>query len=137
LIALIVDLIARRLVRSAHDCADGGLAVTLAECCFDSGGIGADVAIAGAPADGGVDRLAATLFGESASRIIVAVDPTRTADVLAAARAAGVPATRIGRTGGNAIRISVDGQPAIDCAVSDAEARWRSSLASRIAGRAA
>src|SRR6185295_6682256 len=94
LIALIVDLIARRFVRSAHDCADGGLAVTLAECCFDSGGIGADVALAGAPSDGGVDRLAATLFGESASRIIVAVDPARTADVLAAARTAGVPATR-------------------------------------------
>ena len=33
------------LIRSAHDCSDGGLAVTLAECCFDTGGIGAEVSI--------------------------------------------------------------------------------------------
>jgi phosphoribosylformylglycinamidine synthase len=136
LIGLIVNLISRRAVRSAHDCAEGGLAVTLAECCFDSGGIGAEVAVAGT-LDGGVDPLAATLFGESASRILVSVDPVRTSELLAAAEAAGVPAARIGRTGGGAIRISVDGQLAVDCAVSDAEARWRASLASRLAGRAA
>ena len=35
----------QRLMRSAHDCSDGGLAVTLAECCFDTGGIGAEVSI--------------------------------------------------------------------------------------------
>ena len=35
------------LMRSAHDCSDGGLAVTLAECCFDTDGIGADVSIDG------------------------------------------------------------------------------------------
>ena len=59
-----------RLLESAHDCSEGGLAVTLAECCFDSGGIGADIDVpsaAGPMAD--VDRLAATLFGESASRV--------------------------------------------------------------------
>ena len=33
------------LIRSAHDCAEGGLAVTLAECCFDTG-LGADVDVA-------------------------------------------------------------------------------------------
>src|SRR5262245_22878265 len=70
LIGLIVDLVSRRIVRSAHDCAEGGLAVTLAECCFDSGGMGADVNVAAAAGDGGIDRLAATLFGESASRIV-------------------------------------------------------------------
>ena len=36
--ALLVALADERLVRSAHDCSDGGLAVTLAECCFDTGG---------------------------------------------------------------------------------------------------
>ena len=42
---LLVDLADRRLVGSAHDCSDGGLAVTLAECCFDAGGMGAEIAI--------------------------------------------------------------------------------------------
>src|SRR5580765_2122649 len=64
---LVVALAEERLIRSAHDCSDGGLAVTLAECCFDSAGIGADVSIdrlAVARAES-VNR-AAALFGESA-----------------------------------------------------------------------
>src|SRR4029077_1758419 len=43
--ALLADLAVARLLGSAHDCSDGGLAVTLAECCFDSGGIGAEIAL--------------------------------------------------------------------------------------------
>ena len=42
---LLVSLAADGLVQSAHDCAEGGLAVTIAECSFDTGGIGADVDI--------------------------------------------------------------------------------------------
>ena len=38
--SLLVELATERLIRSAHDCSDGGLAVTLAECCFGTGGIG-------------------------------------------------------------------------------------------------
>ena len=46
--------------------------MTLAECCFDSGGIGAEVAVARAPDVPVRDvSLAATLFGESASRVVV------------------------------------------------------------------
>jgi len=134
---LLVDLIARRQVRSAHDCAEGGLAVTLAECCFDAGGLGADVDLAGTSSDGGVDRLAATLFGESASRVVVSLDPARLADVLALAKAAGVPAARIGRTGGSALRIRVDGRMTIDGAIAEAEARWRMSLGKSLAARVA
>src|SRR5690606_40579746 len=91
-------------IRSAHDCAEGGLAVTLAECCFEAGGAGADVDVPVAATDGGVDATTATLFGESASRVVVSVAPDRTAAVLAAAHAAGVPAARIGTTGGGARR---------------------------------
>src|SRR5690606_1586129 len=101
---LLVDLAAGRLVESAHDCSAGGLAIALAECCFDSGGIGARVDTPAAASDGGVDPLAALLFGESASRVIVSVDPARRDAVLAAARAAGVPAAVIGRTGGARLR---------------------------------
>ena len=35
---LVVALAEEQLIRSAHDCSDGGLAVTLAECCFDTRG---------------------------------------------------------------------------------------------------
>ncbi len=98
--ALLADLATARLLRSAHDCAEGGLAVTLAECCFDTGGLGAEIDVPGAASDGGLDRLAATIFGESASRVLVSVAPGSTAAVLEAAERAGVPAARIGRTGG-------------------------------------
>jgi phosphoribosylformylglycinamidine synthase subunit PurL len=134
---LLVDLIARNLVRSAHDCAEGGLAVTLAECCFDAAGLGAEVDVVSAASDGGVDMLAATLFGESASRVILSVEPARLSDVLAAAGAAGVPAAHIGQTTGSAIRIKVDGAIAIDCAVHEAEARWAACLANWLDGQAA
>jgi phosphoribosylformylglycinamidine synthase len=134
---LMVDLMARGQVASAHDCSDGGLAVALAECCFDSGGIGVDVDISSAPSDGGVDRMAATLFGESASRVILGVAPEFLTAVLETAAQAGIPAVRIGRTGGTAIRIRVDGTLVIDGAVQEAEARWATSLGAWMDGSAA
>ena len=74
-----------RLIRSAHDCSDGGLAVTLAECCFGSGGVGAEISIEGVSvsADARVNE-AAALFGESASRVIVSLPPDHVTEVLAA-----------------------------------------------------
>jgi phosphoribosylformylglycinamidine synthase II len=134
---LLVTLAASGLLRSAHDCAEGGLAVTLAECCFESGGIGAVVDVPAAAADGGIELTAATLFGESASRVIVSVDRSRTVDVLSQAADAVVPARRIGVTGGAMIEIAIDGRKAIECPLPEAEARWASSLADWLAGRAA
>ncbi|HET9372331.1 MAG TPA: AIR synthase-related protein, partial [Vicinamibacterales bacterium] len=132
---LLVELAAADLIRSAHDCAEGGVAATLAECCFENGGIGADVNIAFPTDDGGVDRVAATLFGESATRVIVSADPASTARVLEAAKAAGIPAAAIGTTGGARLRIALDGDLVIDCAVADAETVWRTSLATRLTSR--
>jgi phosphoribosylformylglycinamidine synthase len=126
---LLVELIAHGLIRSAHDCAEGGLAVALSECCFDTGGVGAEIAIGPAASDGGVDRMAATLFGESASRVIVSASAGRLEAVLAAARKAGVPAVSAGRTGGSRVRMLVDGAVAIDVDVAEAEAHWNGALA--------
>src|SRR5215475_7464456 len=42
---LLVALADARLLRSADDCSDGGLAVAVAECCFDTSGMGAEVSI--------------------------------------------------------------------------------------------
>ena len=55
---------------------------------YGSGPAGATVSVPHASSDGGVDAVAATLFGESASRAIVSVDSDRLETVLAAARAA-------------------------------------------------
>ena len=126
------------MLRSAHDCSDGGLAVTLAECTFDTGGIGADISIDGVRVadDEGINR-AAALFGESATRVVVSVSPETTADVLNRAKTAGVPARVIGRTGGSSLRVAVDGRIAIDAAVSEAERIWSGAIEHYFAKRVA
>jgi phosphoribosylformylglycinamidine synthase subunit PurL len=94
---LLLDLHAEGLLQSAHDCSDGGLAVTLAESAIlgDTGFAG-DVSFEG--------RLDAALFGEAQTRIVVSLHPDtfrqaggsgRVGDLAAAA---GVPAVRLGRT---------------------------------------
>jgi len=135
---LLVALADARLLRSAHDCSDGGLAVTLAECTFDTAAIGADVSIEGVSIarDENVNR-AAALFGESATRVVVSVSPGATAGVLERAKAAGVPARVIGRTGGQSLRVAVGGQVAIDVAVSEAERVWSGSIEHYFAKRVA
>jgi phosphoribosylformylglycinamidine synthase subunit PurL len=134
---LLVECSAARLIRSAHDCAEGGIAVTLAECCFENGGIGARIDVSRAAADGGIDITTATLFGESASRVIVSVEPAMASAVLAKAAELGIPAARIGTTGGAMIEIAIDGESAMLCSLAEAETRWESSLANLVAGRAA
>jgi phosphoribosylformylglycinamidine synthase II len=135
---LLVQLAGARLVRSAHDCSDGGLAVTLAECTFDTSGIGADVSIdgVGIASDAEINR-AAALFGESASRVVVSVAPDAATEVLKRAKIAGVPARVIGRTGGQELRIAVGGQLAIAVGVSEAERAWSGAVEHYFAKRVA
>src|SRR5688500_4398189 len=72
--ALIVKLIRNGCIESAHDCSEGGLAITLAECTFDTGGLGvsADLTAVVCETDD-TFSVNATLFGESASRIVISV----------------------------------------------------------------
>ena len=135
---LLVQLAGARLMRSAHDCSDGGLAVTLAECTFDTDGIGADVSIdAVSVARNGETNRAAALFGESASRAVISVAQSDVADVLKRASAAAVPAKVIGRTGGDSIRISVGGEAAVTLAVAEAERAWSNAVEQYFAKRVA
>jgi phosphoribosylformylglycinamidine synthase len=135
---LLVNLAEQRLIQSAHDCSDGGLAVALAESCFGTGGVGAEAAIHGA-GEVGVPALAemAALFGESASRVIVSATPDDATEVLERAAAAGVPARMIGQTGGNLLRISVAGHPAIDLPIQEVERAWAAAIETRFARRVA
>jgi phosphoribosylformylglycinamidine synthase len=68
----VASLTAAGLVTAAHDCSDGGLAVTLAEMAF-AGGLGMQIDAAKIPRSAGFDRLDAVLFSESLSRIVVTV----------------------------------------------------------------
>jgi phosphoribosylformylglycinamidine synthase len=118
LIRLVAGAAADGLLRSAHDCSDGGVAVTLAECCFDTGGIGVSAELTG-------DQ---EIFSESASRIVVSVSASNQEEVLKRAAAAGVPARRLGTTGGSRLEIAAGGRKVIDVAIAEAENLWATAL---------
>ena len=136
--ALLVTLADEGLARSAHDCSDGGLAVTAAECCFDTFGIGANISVdAPQTASSSATGVATALFSESASRVIVSVAPEELTRVLERAAAARVPAKVIGQTGGNRLRIAVAGQIVIDQSVDESERVWSNTIEHFFAKRVA
>jgi phosphoribosylformylglycinamidine synthase len=92
-------LIGGGAVTACHDLSDGGLFVALAEMAM-AGGLGARIE----PAAADDTPVHAWLFGEDQARYIVTAPDA--APVLEAARAAGVPAAAIGRTGGNALTLA-------------------------------
>jgi phosphoribosylformylglycinamidine synthase len=123
---LLVSGVAQGLIRSAHDCAEGGLAVTLAECCFDTG-LGAVAEVPGVDGASAEFRGIAALFGESASRAVVSVDPRWTNRLIDLARQEHVPASVIGRVGGDRIQIVSDGG-VIDEPLAKAEWIWSDAI---------
>ncbi len=137
LIGLLVRAAAAGLLQSAHDCSDGGLAVALAECSFESGGIGLDADVPAVREAGVTDTTSAALFGESASRAVVSVAEGDRGPLLEMAAAADVPALAIGTTGGARLRIRVGGRDAVDCSVAEAELVWATAIEQKFAGRAA
>ncbi|HEX7184103.1 MAG TPA: phosphoribosylformylglycinamidine synthase subunit PurL [Thermoanaerobaculia bacterium] len=87
---LLRSLIAKGLVRTAHDLSEGGLLIALAECCLGRRmGVSVEVPLEGAD-----------LFSESQGRALVACAPAALDRVLRAAEEAGVPAAEIGEVGG-------------------------------------
>jgi phosphoribosylformylglycinamidine synthase len=111
-----------KLLRSAHDCSDGGLAVTIAECCFSS--LGRPAAV-GAEIDMQTDGLSAEalLFGESPSRIVISFAPEHLERVK---EIAGIcPLAMIGKVGGSDLKIN---NGAVSASVAELESAWKNSL---------
>ena len=126
---LLVDLAGDGLLQSAHDCSDGGVAVALAECCFETNGIGASLALSDHMGAGRDDvARGCALFGEAPTRILVSVADGNADAVRARVGAAGVPVRGAGRTGGTRIRIDGRGGTLIDVAVADVETVWMQGL---------
>jgi phosphoribosylformylglycinamidine synthase subunit PurL len=124
---LIVDAIAQGLIRSAHDCAEGGLAITIAECCFDTG-LGALADLPAVDVDAADFCDISTLFNESASRVVASADRQAAERLVQLAEKRSVPARVIGRVGGDRIRIGIDGRGVIDEPVVGAERIWADTI---------
>ena len=113
-------------IRSAQDCSEGGFAITLAECAIGTG-LGARVDLQAVASTAGFGDIA-TLFSESASRVVVSVAPGREAELLSLAAREQVPARRIGVVGGNRIQMAIDGRMVIDEALADVERAWNTAI---------
>ncbi|HWT03569.1 MAG TPA: AIR synthase-related protein, partial [Pyrinomonadaceae bacterium] len=117
------------LLRSAHDCSDGGLGVAVAESCFSSlnrGSVGAEIDLTGTL------PTRARLFSESPSRIVVSFEEAALGEMEEIAARAGAPLTVLGRTGGDRLVIKADGEEAVNLTVAELEAAWRTSLATKL-----
>jgi phosphoribosylformylglycinamidine synthase len=103
----------RQLLRSAHDCAEGGLLVALAEAAiggpYAPGGMGAALDLTGYAAGIPLEGL---LYGEDGARAVVSAAPGDVEPLLGLAREHGVPAVRAGRVGepGGTLELRVDGR---------------------------
>ena len=109
----LLGLIQSSLVKSAHDCSEGGLAVCIAESCISRlvaretpGLLGARVDLSSIT--GRQDqpvRLDALLFGEAQSRVVISCAPLDAVKVVERAKLMGVPAMQIGKVGGEQLTV--------------------------------
>ena len=116
--AAVRGLVRAGLVRSAHDCSEGGLGVALAEMCF-ARDVGCKVAF-----DLGGLRPDAALFGEDASRILVAYKPADAAKVAALCASVHAPFVEIGETGGASLVV----RGLVDAPLAALKAAWTGAI---------
>ena len=109
-------------VRSAHDSADGGLAVCLAESAVFSG-LGATVDLPATDV-----RLDAVLFGEAQSRVVLSVDPDAVQAVRQLAAERGAQATEIGAVTDGPLAISVGGAGVLSVSVDDLRQPYETAI---------
>ncbi|MCA9453545.1 MAG: phosphoribosylformylglycinamidine synthase II, partial [Nitrospira sp.] len=134
----LLSLIKKRFVQSAHDCSEGGLLVTLAECCLThpSAQFGATVILT-------QDRLRldALLFGESPSRVVVSVKPEHVKPLKELVEGSGMPCTELGQVTQGNMDITVRGphdRPVcqISLPISEMSDQWHHALARQFGAEA-
>ncbi len=122
LIDCLVALASGRLLQSAHDISDGGLAIALAESCFVAEGLAAEINLqTNDPAE-------FALFEESGARAIISVKPELLARAEQIAAQSKVEARRIGTVTRGEFCIQMNGQPRLCASVDSLWQIWASSL---------
>ncbi len=122
LIAALVALTAEGKLQSAHDVSDGGIAVTLAESCFASNGLSANISLTSKEPD------EAALFGEGGARAVVSVTPENLAAVRRIAAQYEVAAVEVGRVVQGEFRIELNGRTAVSAEVPSLADGWNGAI---------
>ncbi len=121
LIETLLEAFSSGLLRSAHDCSEGGIAITLSESAI-TGRIGARVDLAGGM------RPDAVLFSETQGRVVVSLSPEQRAALEAIAARRGVPCRVIGEVGGEDLVISIEGVEMVEISVAEAAQIYREAI---------
>jgi phosphoribosylformylglycinamidine synthase len=124
---LLAVLAWRKLIRSARDISDGGIAVALAQAAFTKN-IGATV-------EQDPSLLAHPLFGlfaEPASTVLITADHGKVSEIEAMAAQYNFLCARIGNTGGSRLEIKVDGETFISAPLADLRPLWASALEAKL-----
>jgi phosphoribosylformylglycinamidine synthase II len=118
----LVEMIGAGLVESAHDCSEGGLAVTLAESAFANGvGVRVNLASQDLPPE-------FVLFGEDASRVVISCDRSHLARIQQIASKHNLSAEEIGETVPEQLEIKVDGRVVVSAPVSELREGFEGAL---------
>jgi phosphoribosylformylglycinamidine synthase len=145
----LLGLIQSGLVKSAHDCSEGGLAVAVAESCISQLVARETPRLIGATLDltvaavcdrreDGADtaplqlRADALLFGETQSRVVISCKALDAVKVVERAKLMGVPAAQIGKVGGDKLTVKT-ATDEFSAALTELHDAWWNSIARAMA----
>jgi phosphoribosylformylglycinamidine synthase len=118
----LVELAQAQLLHSAHDCSEGGIAVTLAESTFASGvGMSVDLVSQSLPPE-------FALFAEDASRVVISCDRDHFGRIQQIAVKYGIAAELIGETALERMEIRLDGRVVVSAPVADLREAYEGAL---------
>ena len=121
----VIKAIEKGLVSSAHDCAEGGLAVAVAESCI-LGNVGAKISLLANCAP------AAALFAETQSRIVVSLPDSKLGDLREIADENMVECTILGKVCGDKLSIGVNDVNVISCKIDKVASCWKNAIGNKM-----
>ena len=127
----LIELANAKLLHSARDVSDGGLAVSLAEASIGSG-LGAIIDIVDETAPPASSQPLEMLFSEPSSAVVVSCAPANVAAIATVASQFGLFVLRIGETGGASFDFNIDGEHVFSIPIQDLREPWAKALESAL-----
>jgi len=127
-----LEAIKSKIINSAHDCSEGGLAITLAESCISEAErmLGAVIKLDGLKERD--IRLDEVLFAETPSRIVVSISKDKLRVLEQIAEKYSISYQVLGNVSGKRLTIEYKGTPIIDFPLSTLSNTWRNAIPSRL-----
>ena len=120
---LCLEAIRQGLVKSAHDCSEGGLAIAIAECAVSGPAtLGAEISLKTTL------RKDALLFGESQSRIVLSANQKHIETIIALAERKGVPVNIIGKVITQGLKININSKSVIEVSCDNIKKTWENTI---------